>query len=259
MVPSLSASHGYVRERRGKRLRKIEIQEDVRPGAEPGVQPGPGVGPLAVGAGRGTWTGLAAASSTDRPAKKRSLTTSAASGSSPASRVSGLVEVQEVVRVGLARAARPGRGRSACAAPPRFSVFLRRAFSTRMRRMASAAAAKKCPRPFQCAAVLAAHQPQVGLVDQGGRPAASGRASPGPASGPPACAARRRPAAGAARPPSGRPARCPGGCGSRPSSTGSPFPEIGLRSIHLAGMAFPPDPGGWVRLDHRLTASHSRR
>ena len=34
--------------------------------------------------------------------------------------------------------------------------------------MASAAAAKKWPRLFQCRAGLAADQPQVGLVDQGG-------------------------------------------------------------------------------------------
>ena len=36
-----------------------------------------------------------------------------------------------------------------------------------MRRIASAAAAKKWPRPFQPAAVLAVDQPQVRLVDQG--------------------------------------------------------------------------------------------
>ena len=34
--------------------------------------------------------------------------------------------------------------------------------------MASAAAAKKWPRLFQCCGRLAVHQPQVGLVDQGG-------------------------------------------------------------------------------------------
>ena len=34
--------------------------------------------------------------------------------------------------------------------------------------MASAAAAKKCPRLFQCWPRLAADQPQVRLVDQGG-------------------------------------------------------------------------------------------
>ena len=33
--------------------------------------------------------------------------------------------------------------------------------------MASAAAAKKWPRLFQCCALLDVHQPQVGLVDQG--------------------------------------------------------------------------------------------
>ena len=35
--------------------------------------------------------------------------------------------------------------------------------------MASAAAAKKWPRPFQSCGWLAADQPEVGLVDQGGR------------------------------------------------------------------------------------------
>ena len=40
--------------------------------------------------------------------------------------------------------------------------------STRMRRMASAAAAKKWPRPSQCRASLVPDQPEVGLVDQGG-------------------------------------------------------------------------------------------
>ena len=34
--------------------------------------------------------------------------------------------------------------------------------------MASAAAAKKCPRPFQSVRLLAADQPEVRLVDQGG-------------------------------------------------------------------------------------------
>ena len=37
-----------------------------------------------------------------------------------------------------------------------------------MRRMASAAAAKKWPRLFQCWSSSHVHQPQVGLVDQGG-------------------------------------------------------------------------------------------
>lgn len=51
-------------------------------------------------------------------------------------------------------------------APSRFSVFLRQADSTRMRRMASAAAAMKCPRLFQCAWRSPPSQPQVALVDQ---------------------------------------------------------------------------------------------
>ena len=66
--------------------------------------------------------------------------------------------------------------------------------STRMRRMASAAAAKKWPRLSQCwarSARPAADRPR----GPGPWPGGSGRASPGPASGRPACAARRRPAA----------------------------------------------------------------
>ena len=46
-------------------------------------------------------------------------------------------------------------------------------------------------------------------------PGASGRASPAPAAGRPACAARRRRAAGVARRPGGRPARWRTGCASR--------------------------------------------
>ena len=53
--------------------------------------------------------------------------------------------------------------------PPRFTARFRRAFSTRMRRMASAAAAKKWPRLFQSWAVRALDQPQVRLVDEGRR------------------------------------------------------------------------------------------
>jgi len=49
--------------------------------------------------------------------------------------------------------------------PPRFRRPLRRAFSTRMRRMASAAAAKKCPRLSQHRDLLRIDEPQIGLVD----------------------------------------------------------------------------------------------
>ena len=95
------------------------------------------------------------------------------------------------------RPARSGRGPARARSPPCLRLCLRRAFSTRMRRMASAAAAKKWPRLSQCGSSLRADQAQVGLVDQGGGAGASGRASRGPASGRRAGAARRRPAAAA--------------------------------------------------------------
>ena len=105
--------------------------------------------------------------------------------------------------------------------PPCFRVCLRRAFSTRMRRMASAAAAKKWPRPSQVApgpGPPAADRPR----GPGPWPGASGPASRGRAAGRPASAIRRRPAAAVALRPAGRPARSLRGCGSRHSSAGCP-------------------------------------
>ena len=70
-----------------------------------------------------------------------------------------------------------------------------------MRRIASAAAAKKWPRPSQAGASSAADQAQVRLVDQGRGLEGLARASRGPAVARRASAARRRPAAAARRPP----------------------------------------------------------
>ena len=164
---------------------------------------------------RGETPRAAAASSMVRPAKKRSLTSSAAWASGRGQPVQGLVEGEQVVVRRLRR--RPGRrrpGRCRCSAAAVLAGRrLRRAFSTRMRRMASAAAAKKWPRLFQCWRLLDVHQPQVGLVDQGRGLERLARLLLGQLLRRPACAARRRPAAGAARRRAGRPARWRTGCG----------------------------------------------
>ena len=96
------------------------------------------------------------------------------------------------------RRGRPRPGRPAAAPPPCWMRRLRRAFSTRMRRMASAAAPKKWPRLFHG---LGRHRPPGAdrLRGPGPSPGASGRASRGRAARRPACAARRRPAATADR------------------------------------------------------------
>ena len=149
-----------------------------------------------------------AASSRYRPAKKRSFDQFGLARVLVGQLVQGLVEGQDFRVAGrrhrqcIAVEVQPlpaaaALDRPACA----------RACSTRMRRMASAAAAKKWPRPFQSRGCSAADQPEVGLVDQGGRPGASGRASPRPAARRPASAARRRPAGAARRRRAGRPAR----------------------------------------------------
>ena len=52
--------------------------------------------------------------------------------------------------------------------PPRFIRSFRRAFSTRIRRMASAAAAKKWPRAVPVLGLLDIDEPEVRLVHQGG-------------------------------------------------------------------------------------------
>ena len=114
------------------------------------VQPGPGVRPVAVGGRAGRCRGPSAASSTVSPAKYRSLTSRGLgrvargrAGSGPRPGRAGRRPAP-----GRRRRRRPGRPR----APPAAVLAgrLRRALSTRMRRMASAAAAKKWPRPSQC-------------------------------------------------------------------------------------------------------------
>ena len=76
----------------------------------------------------------------------------------------GLVEGQQVVGGGPATISTSSRSRRR-RPPPCFSDCLRRALSIRMRRMASAAAAKKWPRPSQSRSPPG-RPAQVGLVDQ---------------------------------------------------------------------------------------------
>ena len=103
-----------------------------------------------------------------RPAKKRSLTSSALQRrplrracrglrSAPASQIDGR----------LGDGCNPIRDRPVPWSPPAFDLASCAACSTRIRRMASAAAAKKCPRLSQCWAFSDVHQPDVRLVDQG--------------------------------------------------------------------------------------------
>ena len=186
----------------------------LRRSCERGVEPGPGEGPVAVGGAADDAQGLG-----------------------------GLLErqpgeVAELDQLGACRVFRgqlgpgPRRGRagrpggSATARstssrssrrqpPPCLSRPLARGrWSTRMRRMASAAAAKKWPRLFQCCSALAPgiHQPQVRLVDQGRGLERLPGLLLGQLLRPPACAARRRPAAGVARRRAGRLARWRTGC-----------------------------------------------
>ena len=102
-------------------------------------------------------------------------------------------------RAGRRRRAPPGparrrRGRAGGVRPRPCRVCLCRARSTRMRRMASAAAAKKWPRPSQPA--LRFRRPAAGTPREPARwLAGSGRASPRPAAPRRACAVRRRRAA----------------------------------------------------------------
>src|SRR5262245_32713781 len=87
-----------------------------------------------------------AASSTDSPAKYRRVTSLAFTGSSAANLVRASSRAtRSAARDGAmaSTSSRSIRRRS----PPCFSVSFRRALSIRMRRMASAAAARKCPRP----------------------------------------------------------------------------------------------------------------
>ena len=164
------------------------------------AEPGAGVGPVAVGGPRRDAEGLGGLldgqpgeeAELDQLGRRRVVARRGRSrASSRASRSSGgpLDGDRDARRGRRAAGRRRASGRR-----------LRRALSTRMRRMASAAAAKKWPRLSQCPGLLATDQPEVRLVDQGRGLERLARASPAPAAGRPACAARRRPAAGAARP-----------------------------------------------------------
>ena len=107
-----------------------------------------------------------AASSTVSPAKWRSSTTSAASGSSGREPGQGVVEGEQIVVAGRGGDARSASRSTRWRSPPCLTALLAAGRSTRMRRMASAAAAKKWPRPSNAAG--RADQAQVRLVDQGG-------------------------------------------------------------------------------------------
>ena len=129
------------------------------------AEPGPGVGPVVVGR-RGEMPRASAASSTVRPAKKRSLTSSALRRSSASSAVRASSRARRSTRgpsmagstssrsTPLAAARRPwrrpcgGRSRRGCGAWPR---------PPRRR------SGRGCPSPGR----PCADQPEVGLVDQG--------------------------------------------------------------------------------------------
>ena len=130
----------------------------------------PGRRPSAAWRWPGEMPRQAAASSTVSPAKYRSLTSSALAGSRRRQRGRGPRRGRAGRRPGRPRRGggrrrgRPAGGRRRLGAGPCGGRL-----STRMRRMASAAAAKKWPRPFQStAAASAPDQPQVRLVDEGG-------------------------------------------------------------------------------------------
>ena len=121
----------------------------ARSGQPSAVQPGPGVGPVPVGGARGDAEGgggllegqAGEVPELDQLGRRRVLARRGGRGPRPgrAGRRSG---------ASGGRAGRPGRLGPA-RSPPCLRGRLRRAASTRMRRMASAAAAKKWPRPFQ--------------------------------------------------------------------------------------------------------------
>ena len=108
-----------------------------------------------------------AASSTVRPAKNRSLTSSAFAGRRCASSSRASSDGQQLVGVARRRqSATSSRSIALAGRPPCLTRCLRRALSTRIRRIASAAAAKKWPRLFQLLAVSPSDQPQVRLMHQ---------------------------------------------------------------------------------------------
>ena len=143
----------------------FQIPAGVAPPLNLAAKPGPGITPVSVGSCTRK-PSTSAACSIDRPVNTRSFTNW---------RPAGLPEPISSAPRPMPAVRRASRGwpdpdpanRTCCRSPPCFSRFLRRALSIRMRRMASAAAAKKWPRLSQCCCLpLASEQPQVSFVDQ---------------------------------------------------------------------------------------------
>ena len=166
----------------------------------------PGVGPVLVGGASARCRRTSAASSSDQAGEVAELDQPGGLAGPRRPAGSGPRRGRAGRRPARCSRRRRRRGRRAGRRPPRLSACLRRACSTRMRRMASAAAAKKWPRPFQCWALLAADEPQVRLVDQGGGLERLARLLRRPSGRPRASAARRRRAAAARAAACGSPA-----------------------------------------------------
>ena len=165
----------------------------------------------AVGGRAGDARAAAAASSTDSPAKKRSLTSRAAGGSSAASRVRASSRAsrssgrRSAAGVGRSRSTRPP---AAAALQPALAAGVLDEDAAHGLGGGGEEVARGRPSPGRSAA----DQPQVRLVDQGGRLEGLARASRRPAGRRRASAARRRRAgAGRRRPAGRRPRRRPGG------------------------------------------------
>ena len=113
------------------------------------VEPGAGAAPRAGRRPGGRRPRASAASWWRQPGEVPQLDQPGGLGVVPLERGQGVVEGEQLGRP------RPSSATDTCVevdpprSPPRLAAALRRARSTRMRRMASAAAAKKCPRPSQ--------------------------------------------------------------------------------------------------------------
>ena len=129
-------------------------------------QPGLGVSPIALGSSRVKYPALTAASSTDSPRRIAASRDWAACGSSAAEFLQGLVNVQQPARPHAGTDQHRVGGPDVANAPPCLGPHLRRACSTRIRRIASAAAAKKWPRLFQCWTFVHIHEPEIRLMHQ---------------------------------------------------------------------------------------------
>ena len=156
----------------GAETRQTDLQLVADGVGHGGVQPGAGVAPGAVGGGErdveasgGLLEGQAAEiAELDELCFLRVIKGELFEGGVQGQHVFGIAVGGEGVEIGVF-ALRP---------PPCFSRPLRRAFSTRMRRIASAAAPKKWRRLAQTrslalgAVVAGLDEPQIGLVDEGG-------------------------------------------------------------------------------------------